>query len=140
MADIELQVTIARAPDEVRQFLLDPDNATRWQGSLKEYELTTPSPVGQGAQSRGVVSVFGQTMEWTAEIVEWDEAGWKWQSLVSNPPWELRWGLEAVGGGTRVTFQKSSPALSGPGGLVARKIVGGQDEKDLQTLRALLEG
>ena len=140
MADIELQVTIASTPERVRELIMDPGRATSWQGSLTAYEQTTPGPAGPGTQSKGTTSLLGQSMDWTAEIVDWDEVGWTWRSVVADPPWELRWEVEGVEGGTRVTFRKSSPALSGAGGLLARKFVGAQDEKDLQALRGLLEG
>ncbi len=139
MADVERSVTIARTPDEVRAFVLDADSVMRWQRRLRDYEQTTPGPPQLGTRTRGVLAVRGERWEWTAEIVEWDEAGWKWKSVVSNPRWQIRWDLEAVGGGTRVTVRQWSPALSHIAAVAARRAVGRQAERDLERLRAMLE-
>ena len=139
MADIEKQVTVDRPPEVVRAFILDADRATAWQGNLEEYEQLSPGPPEQGAQARGAVSVVGRRLEWTAELSACADLTWTWTSVVSDPPWENIWTLVAVEGGTSVTFEQSSPGLAGIGGAIARNILGAQAEKDLASLKEMVE-
>jgi len=138
-ADVERSVTIARTPDEVRAFVLDAERIMEWQRRLREYEQLTPGPPGLGTQARGVAAVRGELWEWTAEIVEWDEAGWRWKSVVSNPRWQMRWDLEPVDDGTRVTVRNWSPALSHIAAIAFRRSAAEQAERELLRLRWLLE-
>ena len=140
MADIERTVTIARAPEEVRAFVLDPAAQTRWQANLVEFVKTTAGPPGLGTRQRGVVAIAGRRLRWHAEIVEWDERGYAVRSLETRPPFTVRWTFAPVEGGTEVTFQQSSPSFRGIAGAVTRQIVGRMTERDLGALRALLEG
>lgn len=139
MADIEKHMTIAAAPEAVRAAVLDAAAATEWQGSLSEYEQTSPDPAGLGTTSRGVSEMVGVRLEWTAEIVEWTHGSFMWKSVEGNPSWEIRWTFAPAGEGTAVTFEQSSPSLEGMKGAIARSIVGGQVERDLAALRSRVE-
>lgn len=139
MADVERSVTIARGPEAVRAFLLDGDSVMRWQPRLEEYEHLPPDRLEVGTRTRGVVVARGRRLEWTAEIVEWDEAGWKWRSLAANPRWQMRWDLEAVAGGTVLTYRQWSPALSHIAAIAWRNRLGRRAERDLERLRLMLE-
>ncbi|MGI9539636.1 MAG: SRPBCC family protein [Miltoncostaeaceae bacterium] len=139
MADIEKHMTIAAAPEAVRAAVLDAGTVTEWQGSLSEYEQTSPDPPRLGTTSRGVSELVGMRLEWTAEIAEWTDESFMWKSVEGDPPWEIRWTFAAAGGATDVRFEQSSSSLNGMKGAIARSIVGGQVEKDLEALRGRLE-
>lgn len=140
MADIERTVRIARAPEDVRAFVLDPAAQTRWQANLVEFVKTTPGPSGLGTRQRGAVAIAGRRLVWRAEIVQWDEHGYTVRSVDSQPSFSVRWTFTAAGGGTEVTYEQSSPALRGIAGALTRQVVGRMADRDLATLRALLEG
>ena len=59
MADIEKHMTIAAAPEAVRAAVLDATSATVWQGSLSEYEQTSPDPAGLGNNISLFCMLFG---------------------------------------------------------------------------------
>ena len=139
MADIEKHMTIAATPEAVRAAVLDAASATAWQGSLSEYEQTSPDPAGLGTTSRGVSELVGMRIEWTAEIVEWTDRSFMWSSTTGDPSWRIRWTFAASSQGTAVFYEQSSPSLEGMKGAIARSIVGGQVERDLEALRAHLE-
>lgn len=139
MADIEKHMTIGVAPESVRAAVLDAETATQWQGSLSDYEQTSPDPPGLGTTSRGVSELAGMRLEWTAEIVQWSDDSFMWKSVDGDPAWEIRWTFAPSGDGTAVTFEQSSPSMDGLKGAIVRSIVGGQVEKDLEALRSRLE-
>jgi carbon monoxide dehydrogenase subunit G len=76
MKRFELTLFINRRPQEVFDFITDPNNDLQWQKTLISSEWITPAPAGRGSIKRVVVKMMGLKMKATAEYTEWDPPNW----------------------------------------------------------------
>jgi carbon monoxide dehydrogenase subunit G len=142
MVTVDFELTIARHPEEVYDYLEDPQKVVQWQAWAVEVEQESPGPRGVGTRFRDVRKFLGRKIESTVEFTEYDPPKTLGLKTSGGPiPFRLRQTLEPVGDGTRVHVH----AEGEPGGFfkVAEPIVGRSAERqmksDFETLKDLLE-
>ena len=133
-------IDIARPPDEVFAFVIDLDNLSSWQTSVREVEWEAPLEpgstfhetrelLGRRARSRLEVTVLGPPTEFSIRVVE------------GPVPLTVRHVFEPANGGTRLTLAAEGEA----GGLIrlaapiAERAAARQAGRDLGRLKQLLE-
>jgi uncharacterized protein YndB with AHSA1/START domain len=70
--DVTEQTSIARPPEEVAGFAMDPANDARWIGALTSVRKLTDGPVGTGTRVERVAAFLGREMTYVNEIVEYE--------------------------------------------------------------------
>ena len=115
-----------------------------YSSNLIEFEQVTDGPVGKGTRNRGSVKVAGKRIDFTTEVVEFDEGGRVASRSVESPiPFELDVTYEDADGGTRVSWHQESPGFGGFFGKLTDSLVTRMSAKDvrsnLETLKELLE-
>ena len=144
MPIVEESVVINRPRDQVFAFATDPANALLWNSNLIEFERLTPGPLQKGTQDRGAVRVAGQRLDWTAEVIEFEEGRRVASRSTEAPmPFEIEATYEDVGDGTKVTWHQESDTFGGFFGKLADPLVTRMYAKDLRSnlenLKELLE-
>ena len=98
---------IARPIAEVFAFLADGENDKKFSKRIVEIRKTTDGPVGVGTRYDSKAKDGGMTMDHTFELTEFDAPSRiRWKELTKHPVTisEGGYDLEAVDGGTKVTF------------------------------------
>lgn len=137
-------IYIARPPQAVHEFMIDPENATLWQSNLIEYEQLTEGPVGKGTKNRGITRVAGKKVEWETEIAEY-EAGASALIRSTKAPMEftIHQSYQATGDGTTMTWHQEVGSLGGFFGKLGDALVTRMYHRDvksnLEKLKELLE-
>ena len=72
MANFKMTQFIDRPPQEVFEFLTNPDNDHLWQQGLISSEWISPEPAGVGSTKRVVNRFMGKKMDGTVEFTAWD--------------------------------------------------------------------
>ena len=138
-----VQQPIARPPEEVAAFAMDPANDRRWIGALTEVEVLTEGPVAPGTRVLRVASFLGRRIEYVNEITERDPPRRLAMRSVQAPfPMTVTYEFEpGADGGTLARIRAGGDAgrvyaLAGPllSAMVRRGIA-----RDLRQLRGLLE-
>ena len=97
-------VEIARAPEEVFAFMIDPAKLSMWQDA-EEVQQLTDGPVGVGTRFREVHKVMGRRRVELTEVVECEPGRVFHIRVVEGPPVDGRWEFALTPrGGTRVTL------------------------------------
>ena len=144
MPVVDDSIIINRARSEVFAFAIDPENIPLYSSNLIEFEQVTDGPVGKGTRNRGSVKVAGKRIDFTTEVVEFDEGGRVASRSVESPiPFELDVTYEDADGGTRVSWHQESPGFGGFFGKLTDSLVNRMYAKDvrsnLENLKELLE-
>jgi uncharacterized membrane protein len=141
--DVQTDIEIARAREEVAAFAADPDNATAWYRNIKSVEWRGSPPLEVGSRLAFVAEFLGRRLEYTYEVVE-HEPGRRFAMRTSEGPFPMRttytW-EDAPAGATRMTLRNTGDPegfskLTAP--LLARAMLRA-NRKDLVQLKALLE-
>jgi hypothetical protein len=141
MASFENTVTIRRPVAEVFAFLADFENVPAWNYAIVETRKVSPGPVGVGTTYRQVRSVTSRSEE-DFEVTVFEPASrLEVQGQLGPFRARLRYTLEPVADGTRLT---NAVQLQGPGLLsmvvpLATSRVKRAVAANLDTLRELLE-
>jgi uncharacterized protein YndB with AHSA1/START domain len=142
MRTFEFSVFIDRPPQEVFDFVTNPDNDHLWQETLVSSEWVTPEPAGAGSIKKVVIRFLGRNMEGTVEYISWDPPdSYRFKSDDGPFSLEATTKFEPKEGGTQLTLEAQ---LEG-GGLL--KLVMGlvtgqakkQDTKNFNALKEILE-
>jgi carbon monoxide dehydrogenase subunit G len=142
MLEIEKSIHISRPLQEVFEFVSDPANDAKWQGSTESAKWTSEGPPGMGSTIRQVGRFMGRDMSGTGEVTSWDppnQLGVK--SLTGPVPFESTTTFESKDNGTLITVK----AQAEPGGFfrlaegLLRRQVHKQFDEDFQSLKRLLE-
>jgi len=97
-------VEIARAPEDVFAFVIDPAKLSVWQDA-EEVQQLTDGPVRAGTRFREVHKLMGRRRVELTEVVECEPGRVFHIRVVEGPPVDGRWEFEpTAGGGTRVTL------------------------------------
>jgi carbon monoxide dehydrogenase subunit G len=142
MGMFEISVFIDRPPQEVFDFIANPDNELLWQKNLLSSEWISPDPVGIGSTKRVVTKVFGRKLEATAEYTVWDPPN-MYSFKVDDGPFSVvgTTNFRPEENGTKVTLVGQ---IEGAGilklleGLVVKQAKK-QDSRNFNTLKLLLE-
>jgi uncharacterized protein YndB with AHSA1/START domain len=102
---IEDAVEIARPPQEVFDFLTDPERLPEWQTSTVEVRRERSGPLEPGERFKEVHAAMGRRLESTVEVAEiTPPSAFALKILDGAMPLDGRWTFEPAGGGTRVHF------------------------------------
>ena len=145
MPVVEESITIQKPRSEVFSFASDPDNVPLYSSNLAEFEKTSEGPVGQGTTYRGVAKVAGRSLNWTSEIVEFQEGRRVVNKSIESPmAWQIETTYEDEGDGTRVQWRQETDSFGGFFGKLSDPLVTRMYAKDvrsnLEKLKDLLEG
>jgi carbon monoxide dehydrogenase subunit G len=136
----EVVVEIARAPEEVFDYLTDVSNLPLWQSGVHAAELVGDR--GAGAKIQEHRHLLGRELRTTLEIEEYERPRlFALRALDSPVPFSVRHVLDANGDGTRLTVTGEGDAGMLPRfavGLVTRRAEK-QFRKDFERLKHLLE-
>lgn len=142
MLEIKKSIFIDRHIQDVFEFVSDPANDAKWQGSTESAEWASEGPPRVGSTIRQVGRFLGRDMSGTGEVTLWDppnQLGVK--SLTGPVPFEFTSTFESKDNGTLITVE----AQAKPGGLyrlaegLLRRQVLKQYDEDFQSLKKLLE-
>lgn len=143
-------VLIRKSPEDVFNFVAEPDNFPKWQSALYEVQgksNTTKNDYGneclqQSAKVRDARNVFGKKIDAEYEVTDFEQGKSMTMKIVAgNIDWDMKLTFESFNGGTWF-------AAEGGGDLGADTPItqdaaerGGQAmlENDLDTLRNVLE-
>jgi uncharacterized protein YndB with AHSA1/START domain len=138
--EVEHTLEIARPVDEVFAYLTDIQRIPEWQASAEQTSLE--GELGEGARIREVRSMMGRRATSTMEVTEYDPPKRFSLRTVEGPiTYAVEHALEAVDGGTRVTFTGRGETNRVPRLMLGtvRRTVQRQFVKDLETFKQRLE-
>ena len=72
MVTFEFELTIDRPPEEVFDYLEDPQKVVQWQAWAVEVVQESEGPRGAGTRFRDVRKFLGRRIESTVEFTEYD--------------------------------------------------------------------
>lgn len=138
-------VTIASDPRSVWDFIASPENGPRWQEAAVWTRVTTPTPVRLGSEMEHAGRWLGMRLRTHAVVTVFDPPtafGYDITSSMSRTPSLMRYALEAVPEGTRLTLSNewTLPWVMGPFGALLRRNVQRMFDRDVRRLRDVLEG
>jgi carbon monoxide dehydrogenase subunit G len=131
MTRIEASAVIDRPAEVVWAYAKDIRRWPEWQSGLRDIEVTSEDPIGVHTAYRSVAQVIGRRVESDAEITAFEPPSrWCVQNTSGPYPFEACLTLEAVDGGTRVTYF----AEAGAGGFfkLAEPLVARQARRTFQ--------
>jgi uncharacterized membrane protein len=140
---IEEDIHIERPVADVFAFAHDPDNQTLIASNMLAFDLDAPE-MRKGARAEGVTKVAGRRVEWTSEVVEYEEGQRvEIRSVEAPMDFHITWTYEPEGDGTRVRFVQEVPSIGGFFGRLGDPVVTKMYSRDvrsnLEHLKALLE-
>lgn len=114
MLTVEESVVIDRRRDEVFEFFTDPENVTTYSSNIVEYEHISGEPRTVGAKHHGTVKVAGKKLEFTDDIVEFEDGKrMATRSEDATIPYSLSLSFDGDGGSTTVTWRQEVESLKG---------------------------
>jgi uncharacterized protein YndB with AHSA1/START domain len=139
---IDFNLDIGRPPEDVFEYLADPDKVVLWQAWAVEIEQESQGPRGVGTRFRDVRKFLGRKIDSTVEFTQYEPPRLLGLNVSSGPvPFRITHTLEAADDGTNVHVH----AEGEPGGFfkLAEPLVGRAAERqmrgDFETLKDLLE-
>jgi len=132
---LEHEVVIARPPEDVFDFLANPENLLLWQSSLVKLRRIDPLSHVE------VRAVLGKKFRQTLEVTTYDPPAQLDYEVIEGPfRARLSHRLEPVPGGTRVTVVgEGDPGRLRLGEPVLARVVKRQSKHDFERLKAFLE-
>ena len=132
MFTFEKSIFINRPPQEVFDYITNPDNDSNWRSTAVSAEWTSDGPVGVGSTQRTVGKFLGRKIDSTNEVTVWDPPNqFSFKSVGGSIPLELSQKLAAEDNGTQLTINAQAE-LAGFFKL-AEGLVGKQAEKQMDT-------
>jgi hypothetical protein len=142
MPSFEISLFIDQPPQEIFDFMTNPDNDHLWQETLVSSEWVTPEPAGAGSIKKVVVRFLGRNIEATSEYIIWDPPD-SYRFKSDDGPFSLigTTKFEPKEGGTQMTLEGQ---IEGDG--LLKLLVGfvtgqakKQDIKNFNALKSILE-
>ena len=115
MRTLEFSIYIDRPPEDVFDFITNPDNDHLWQAGLISSEWITPEPAGLGSAKRATSRFMGREMEVEVEFVAWNRP--------NSYAFEAETGPISVAATTRFEAQDSGTLVTVAGQIEASGIV-----------------
>lgn len=146
MATVEESVLIPRSPQEVFDYVTQPEHLPDWDNSVLEAAPESTQRTGVGARVRGASKILGRRFPWVTEFTEYDPPMRVAYRSVEGP---LRFTIterfepEDGGRATRFTWRvEADPGLGGVFGKLADPLVeraqGRTVRNNLETLAEIL--
>jgi uncharacterized protein YndB with AHSA1/START domain len=141
--DVRTEIDIARPPEEVAAYAVDPDNAPAWYVNIERVEWETSPPLAVGSRVAFVARFLGRRLAYTYEIAELDAGRRLVMRTADGPfPMETTYTFDPTpGGATRMTLRNRGEP-SGFTGVAAPMMAAAMrraNRKDLARLKQLLE-
>ena len=143
MFNFEHSIWINRTPQEVFDYLSEPNNDPEWRRSAVSAEWISDPPHGVGSTYKSVDKLMGRNMEVTQEVTAWDPPNQTGFQGASGPmSFEFTVTFEAPDNGTKATISVEAQT----GGLfkIAEGLAAKQMEKQVSTdfagLKRVMEG
>ncbi|GAB2808237.1 hypothetical protein GCM10027176_11590 [Actinoallomurus bryophytorum] len=140
-----ISIDIQRSPSDVFAFVADFRNMPRWYEAVERVTATTAGSAGQGARFQMFRSLPDGHAINEVEVTSFQpEEEITFTSIEGPTPFQYRYRLEAISGGTRLTLdgQISAEGLTGPaahlGGLAERLFSRGM-KTNLRALKRIIE-
>jgi carbon monoxide dehydrogenase subunit G len=133
-------IEIARPPDEVFAFIVDLDNLSRWQATVRD--VRWERELHEGAEFEETRELLGRRARSRLEVTALERGREFSIRVVDGPvPLTVRHLLEAAGDGTRLTLEAEGEAgglmrLAAP---IAERAAARQAGQDLERLKRLIE-
>jgi uncharacterized protein YndB with AHSA1/START domain len=143
METFENSLTIQRPIEDVFAFLADLENVPRWNYAIEATRKTSPGPVGVGTTYSQTRSVPRRSEEGFEVTVFEPVSGLAIRGRIGPFRATVRYTLQPLDGGTRLTNQVELEPVSGPLRLVAPVAaprVRTAVAANLETLKRILEG
>jgi carbon monoxide dehydrogenase subunit G len=143
MLTVEESVVINKPRAEVFDFFSDPDKVALYSSNLVDYETLSGEPREVGHKARFAVKVVGVRLDYTDELVEFEEnERAKLVSVDGKIPYSITMTFSDEGEGTRVTWLQETESLGGvfkiADGLVL-KMYSRDVRSNLENAKTLLE-
>lgn len=142
MIDFTIEKQIARTPDEVFDYITDPEKLANWQTNTISAVNETPGPLKLGSRLREVHRASGgKELESLVEVSEFEPGRVFALRVIEGIPVHLRVTLEPGAGATTMRF-RAHGQLAGAMRLatpVLQRTLRRQFTKQCQTLKELLE-
>ncbi len=139
---VEESVEIDRPPEEVYEYVANPENLPEWTGTVIETRKDTPGPLLEGSTFTSVAKFLGRRIESPFEVTAHQSSRLHSHKSMGGPlPTEWTLTFEEVAGGTRYT-QVAEGEPGGFFGLVGpllERVGRRQLRTDLENLKDLLE-
>lgn len=139
------QIDISASPEQVWEFITDPERVLHFMAGITRWEVCGDDPTGVGARYRMLMRVGSAEVGGTVEVVEYDEPrDMAWNSVTGvdqRGRWRVR---ERAAGRTHVEFRLSY-GVAGAGilGYVSERLsaptVQGNIRRSLQQLKRAVE-
>ena len=143
MVNVQTEVVINRPRAQVADYAANPDNAPRWYVNIHRSQRLTDGPLGVGSKAAFTAKFLGRELNYTYEFVEYVPGRKLVMRTAQGPfPMQTTYAWTDDGGGTRMVLGNSgSPSgFSRLAGLVMAPMMRRENRKDLQRLKAILEG
>ncbi|MDJ0455939.1 SRPBCC family protein [Arthrobacter sp. NQ7] len=143
MVNVQTDIHINRPRADVAGFAADPDNAPRWYVNIHSSQRLDGGPLGTGSKVAFTAKFLGRELNYTYEFVEYVPGEKLVMRTDQGPfPMQTTYTWTDDGGGTRMTLGNSgSPSgFSRLAGLVMEPMMRRENRKDLERLKAILEG
>lgn len=139
---VAANVHIVASPQDVFAFVTTPDHDSLWQEAAISTVLTTPGPVMLGSEMAHVGKWLGMRVPTRAIVTVFEPDrlyGYDFTSRLGSS--QMRYELEPVAGGTRLTLSTEAPLPSAmrPLAPLLRRNVLGMFRRDVQRLKAEIE-
>jgi uncharacterized protein YndB with AHSA1/START domain len=108
---VEASVLIRADADKVFQFIAAPENGPRWQESAVSTRVTTPGPVRLGSEMEHVGRWLRMRIPTHAIVTVFEPVsafGYDIRTALSSKPSRMRYSLERVAGGTKLTLSNEA--------------------------------
>jgi uncharacterized protein YndB with AHSA1/START domain len=141
--EVRTEIDIARPPEEVAAYAVDPDHAPTWYVNIERVEWETSPPLAVGSRVAFVARFLGRRLAYTYEIAELDAGRRLVMRTADGPfPMETTYTFDPTpGGATRMTLRNRGEP-SGFAGVAAPMMAAAMrraNRKDLMRLKQLLE-
>lgn len=141
---VEATVVIAKDPGTVWEFVTRPENGPRWQEGAVRTRVTTPGPVRLGTEMDHVGRWLGMRFPTRAMVTVFEPLaafGYDITAPMAPTPARMRYRLEAVGAGTKLTLSNDATLMAPmrPFEPLLRRSVQAMFDRDVGRLREVLE-
>ncbi|HET8568970.1 MAG TPA: SRPBCC family protein [Candidatus Limnocylindria bacterium] len=141
---VESSILIGADRRAVWDFIALPENGPRWQEGAASTRVTTPGPVRLGTEMDHVGRWLGISFPTRATVTVFEPPaafGYDIASAMAPSPAQMRYRLEAVDGGTRLTLSNEATLMAPmrPFERLLRRNVQAMFDRDVRRLRDVLE-
>ena len=140
---VAADVHIKASPHDVFAFVTSPEHGPRWQEAAISTVLTTPGPVMHGSRMAHVGKWLGMRIPTQAIVTVFEPERFYGYDITSRfGSSQMRYELEPMSGGTRLTLSNEAPLpwpLRPLTALLQRNVLG-MFRRDVQRLKAAIEG